>query len=435
MSRPRLFIGGVHGTGKSLLSHQITHILKGKYVSASKLLQWKSRTKQVDDVYSNQIILAELLQAHTKEDSSYVIDGHFALWNKENKCEEVSLETFASLDLSAIIVTICPPQDIQSRLKHRDDINYKLEDIVSLQTAEIKQAKYVAENLSIPLIVVDTTNHLDTQNLMKQIVQMKTYTRENLLSPMLKTVIMRVDFDGLTDELSFVNNIKTDKRMQDSFGQIMMIPKHQMNVSFRPKDIEEGQLPITENQRSTIYRFYDCKIGEDTKVTLDVESESVTLAIDCQTNYLGSKNYSDFMAWLINKLSAHDPYVRFKRLGVRKIDVQVLAPEESIDAYFNERYIVAQSWNSSPQKTKSILTELLEVDNINFNITQHIDTVVGDGRTRLIYDIDAYITKDTIKQALADGNINDILYHDMQDQMFDLFVSVASKSYLDSCKK
>ena len=125
--------------------------------------------------------------------------------------------------------------------------------------------------------------------------------------------------------------------------------------------------------------------------------------------------------------------IGMETVGLWKLKLNTKMNE--IMPYFNERYIVAQSWNSSPQKTKSILTELLEVDNINFNITQHIDTVVGDGRTRLIYDIDAYITKDTIKQALADGNINDILYHDMQDQMFDLFVSVASKSYLDSCKK
>lgn len=434
MSRPRLFIGGVHGTGKSLLSKQITQILVGKYISASKLLRWKSKSKKVDNIYRNQVVLSELLQTCTKEDSSYIIDGHFALWNKDNKCEEVPLETFVSLELSAIIIATSPPQIIHNRLKHRDDIKYKLEDIVSLQAVEMKQAKYVAKYLNVPLIIVDTTNVMEIKNLMKQIIQMKPYTRENLLSPMLKTVIIRVDFEGLTDELSFVNSIKIDKRMQDSFKQIMMIPRHQMNVSFRPKDIEDGQLPITENQRSTIYRFYDCMIGNGTKVTLDIESGSVTLAIDCQTNYHGSRDYSNFMTWLIEKLSTHDPYVRFKRLGVRKIDVQVLSPEETIDTYFNERYIVSQSWSSYPHKTKSILTELIEVNDINFNVTQHIDTV-GNGCTRLIYDIDAYITKDAIKQSLTKGNIFDVLYHDMQDPMFDLFVSVASENYLDACKR
>ena len=167
MSRPRLFIGGVHGTGKSLLSKQITQILVGKYISASKLLRWKSKSKKVDNIYRNQVVLSELLQTCTKEDSSYIIDGHFALWNKDNKCEEVPLETFVSLGLSAIIIATSPPQIIHNRLKHRDDIKYKLEDIVSLQAVEMKQAKYVAKYLNVPLIIVDTTNVMEIKNLMK----------------------------------------------------------------------------------------------------------------------------------------------------------------------------------------------------------------------------------------------------------------------------
>ena len=139
------------------------------------------------------------------------------------------------------------------------------------------------------------------------------------------------------------------------------------------------------------------------------------------------------MGWIINELHSFDSYVVIKRLGVRKIDVQVLDEGEDIDHYFNEKYVVAQSWKNSPSKTKSILTELFEEDNISFNVVQYIDRANGE-HERLIYDVDAFLSGDILREILIDGNVSDILYHNMQDRMFDLFVSVASTRYLDYCK-
>ena len=51
-----------------------------------------------------------------------------------------------------------------------------------------------------------------------------------------------------------------------------------------------------------------------------------------------------------------------------------------------------------------------------------------------IYDVDAFLSGDILREILIDGNVSDILYHNMQDRMFDLFVSVASTRYLDYCK-
>jgi adenylate kinase len=433
MSRLRIFVGGVHGVGKGSLCKCLADSLMSEYVSASKLLQWNSKLKFVNNVRGNQEILAELLFSNTQSDFSYIIDGHFALWNKDHACEPVPLKTFVNLNLSAIVLVTCTSEIIQNRLKERDNILYKLEDIIQLQDLEIKQAKYVAEALSIPIIVVDTTEENYTDSLIKKIKIMEPYTRDNILSPMLKTVIIRADYDGLTDLRSFVNRIKSNEEMQKSFGKMVMIPKQNMSVSFKPKDIVDGQLPITENQKSIVYRFYDCKIGNYSKATLDVEPGSITLAVDCQHNYSGSKEYSYFMGVIIEELRAYDQYVKIKRLGVRKIDVQVLLPTETIDKYFNDRYVVAKSWESSPRKTKSILTDLLEIDNIFFNVVQYIDQT-NDERVRLIYDVDAFLGGEFLSSTLTSGKTADMLYHDMQDQMFKLFINVASNKYLEYCK-
>lgn len=169
MTRLKIFVGGVHGTGKSSFCRQLKEHLMCECVSASTLLNWKSKSKQVNDVPRNQAILAELLQSHTQGDASYIIDGHFALWNKNDECEVVPLETFTSLNLDAIIIITCAPELIHKRLEERDDLIYKLENITNLQTSEIEQAKYIAESLDIPLMIVNMDENFDFYNFVKEI--------------------------------------------------------------------------------------------------------------------------------------------------------------------------------------------------------------------------------------------------------------------------
>lgn len=168
MARLKIFVGGVHGTGKSSFCRQLKEHLMCEYVSASTLLNWKSKSKQVNDVPHNQAILAELLQSHTQDDVSYIIDGHFALWNKNNECELVPLETFSSINLDAIIIITCAPELIHKRLEDRDSLVYKLENITNLQTSEIKQAKYIAESLDIPLMIVNMDKNFDLYTFVKK---------------------------------------------------------------------------------------------------------------------------------------------------------------------------------------------------------------------------------------------------------------------------
>lgn len=132
MTRFRIFIGGVHGVGKGSLCKRLVDYLMCEYVSASSLLNWATKTKQVKDVLRNQEILADLLQGHMQKEFSYVIDGHFALWNESNECIKVPLRTFTSLNLDAIIIATCASAVIQERLANRDDYEYKLEDIINL---------------------------------------------------------------------------------------------------------------------------------------------------------------------------------------------------------------------------------------------------------------------------------------------------------------
>lgn len=434
MARLKIFVGGIHGSGKGVLCRQLANGLFGIYVSASELLNWSKKTKQVEDVLYNQRLLSELLVINTSKDANYVIDGHFALWNTQNRSEIVPLDTFAPIGLDAIVVAICKPDILRERLLARDKVPYDIQALQELQEAEIKNATIVSENLGIPLYFVDTSTNIEINEIINSIKTMSSYTRDNILSPMLKVVVIRVDFTGLTNLEEFVNRIKMEDFLKESFDRMLLIPCQRMSVSFKPRGIEDGQLPYTEAQKSILYRFTGCKIPGAKEVTLDLEADSITLAINCDESYGGSKEYSKLMALIINKLRVHDSYVSITRLGVRKIDTQVLKKEETIEDYFNDNYTVKNSWRLSPLKSKSILTELIDIDDVSINVTQHID-YDNEKRERLIFDVDAFIEGGVLQDVLSQDMITEILYRKMQDYMFDLFVSVASVKYLESCKK
>lgn len=169
MSKFKIFVGGVHGSGKGTISRQLVNYLMCEYISTSKLLQWDSKSKQVEDVRRNQVLLTELFNKYIRNDTSYIIDGHFSLWNKNNECEIIPLQTFKSLDLDAIIVTTCAVEVIHERLIERDGIDYKLIDIANLQELEIKQAREVAKNLSIPFVILETTESYNFQDFLNKL--------------------------------------------------------------------------------------------------------------------------------------------------------------------------------------------------------------------------------------------------------------------------
>lgn len=436
MARTKLFVGGIHGAGKGSFCKKLVEKYLCEYISASSLLNWNNKTKQVQDVDRNQKILSDLLLENTSSDSSYVIDGHFALWNKSGLSEMVPLDTFVSLGLSGIVLITCSADIVCERLNERDGVLYEIDRIQDLQNIEIKQAKYVSESLNIPLFVLDTTHSISYEVILPQIDKiMKKYTRDNIYSEMLKTVIIRLDFSGIINIGPFVETIKKVDVIESNFASFEEISQRQLNVSFVPKDIEDGGLPIAKTQDKTIYRFSKWKMPNNSEALLDIDNSSITIVVECGINYKGSKSYSDVIVNLMCELKKYDQYVSFKRLGVRKIDAKVITNGEEIRDYFNEKFVVGNTWmqNHYMMNDMSTLTELFHIDDVRFNVVQRIERY-NEKDIRLFYDVDSYIEANVLGE-IDNEHIGEYLNEKMQDKMFDMFVNVASEVYLEKCKK
>ncbi|NLK94698.1 MAG: AAA family ATPase [Clostridiales bacterium] len=175
MKKNVIFIGGVHGVGKTTTCNRIVSNINIKHYSSSKLIS-KLRNdvvnvnKKVIDINNNQNILLQALDIYTDRDTLLLLDGHFCLINRDGAIEKIPIQTFESLGIVHIILLVDNPYKISQRLKDRDYEIYTTEFIDNFQKYEIEYAKIVAKEIGIKLDIVDKNSHKNVLQEFKLII-------------------------------------------------------------------------------------------------------------------------------------------------------------------------------------------------------------------------------------------------------------------------
>lgn len=84
-----------------------------------------------------------------------MLDGHFVLKGKNDEFVRLDANVFSALNLSGVILIEAPPQLIIERLKIRDGVERKSDDISQFIEVERDQVHKVCGSLNIPLLVLD----------------------------------------------------------------------------------------------------------------------------------------------------------------------------------------------------------------------------------------------------------------------------------------
>ena len=158
MKRQIIFIGGVHGVGKTTLCKKIESRFNIEHFSASNLIAKEKaeenlRNKQVENITGNQDFLVTAINKYFKSETWYLLDGHFCLLNKNNEITKIPYSTYEGICPSAIIVLVDEPENIYTRLNLRDSIKHDLSLLRSFQEQEIDYADYIKDKLNIPYIM------------------------------------------------------------------------------------------------------------------------------------------------------------------------------------------------------------------------------------------------------------------------------------------
>lgn len=159
-SKKIIFIGGVHGVGKSTFIYDI----KKKYspvegLSCSSILKWENpKCKEVEDVGETQNRLLVNLPYFLDIDKDYLLDGHFCLLTEKGTIERVPIDVFETIKPRMILLLEESSDVICKRLAERDSVHYSTDLIRTFIEAERKYAQETADTLGIPITYCNSEN-------------------------------------------------------------------------------------------------------------------------------------------------------------------------------------------------------------------------------------------------------------------------------------
>lgn len=156
-----IFLGGVHGVGKTSMCEGISEKFGLKVISASAIIRAEREHPSPDsrtavlNLGGNQGLLIRGVQRFvTDAPGNYLMDGHFALRTLAGKIEEIDASVFHSMDVNGLVCLVDDPQTIARRLAARDGEDHDVDAIAQLQAAELGSAESVSRNLGLRLTVV-----------------------------------------------------------------------------------------------------------------------------------------------------------------------------------------------------------------------------------------------------------------------------------------
>ncbi|WP_246016517.1 ATP-binding protein [Cohnella phaseoli] len=155
-----IFIGGIHGVGKTSLCKDVAKQYEIPHFSASKLISNEkeeiySHNKLIPDIELNQDFLSNSLNRLTVN-GWFLLDGHFCLLNQSSEITRIPLTTFSKLSPTSIIVLADLVSSIQERFSQRDGYKFNSILLEAFQTAEIEYAREISNSLNIPLFVAQS---------------------------------------------------------------------------------------------------------------------------------------------------------------------------------------------------------------------------------------------------------------------------------------
>lgn len=160
MKHKIIFVGGVHGVGKTFLCKKVCEDLGIDHFSASDLIK-KVRNikfptnKLIEGIGNNQDSLIVAVGKYVNDDKVCILDGHFCLLDSQGIIVNVPMATFTSLSPMAIIVLNDEPSNIYTRIHARDGNESGIDSIANFQESEIKYSKAISEELGIPYLLAN----------------------------------------------------------------------------------------------------------------------------------------------------------------------------------------------------------------------------------------------------------------------------------------
>ena len=168
MNQPIVFVGGIHGVGKTTISRQLAELLGAGHVTAGALIRETADpgttvtvgagNKAVPHVDDNQTLLLRGLESYRARNGHtarpLLLDGHFSLLDPNGDVVEVPVEVFAAIGPVAVLLIEATHATVHRRLVERDAEAPSPERISALAHRERARATEVSVFLKVPMWIV-----------------------------------------------------------------------------------------------------------------------------------------------------------------------------------------------------------------------------------------------------------------------------------------
>jgi adenylate kinase len=171
-----IFVGGIHGVGKTTFCQQLAIQAAMEHRTVSDLIKEElvtydlDGTKRAGDLDSNQRALISWLNKNKWRDR-LILDGHFTLLNKAHDIYRVEFDVFEKIRPSGLICLEAPTDLIQARLEQRDGQIWSTEVIQNMADAERVWAEAVGKNLDIPICVLSSFDVLSAKRFVNELME------------------------------------------------------------------------------------------------------------------------------------------------------------------------------------------------------------------------------------------------------------------------
>jgi adenylate kinase len=160
-----IFVGGIHGVGKTTICKRIQKELNLPFYSSSLLISEKKGEtffdKKIKGIDNNQDFLLEAVEEIKNTNKEFLLDGHFCLLNEEGEIKKISKEIFYKLKPTFILLIIDAPEAIVNKLNMRDGSSFDKNFVELFQESEIEYCNTIASELKIPIGVINSSDVFD----------------------------------------------------------------------------------------------------------------------------------------------------------------------------------------------------------------------------------------------------------------------------------
>ena len=252
--------------------------------------------------------------------------------------------------------------------------------------------------------------------------------RKDLNYSMLRRVIIRADFTSMLNTGRMVDELNNQEWFKGAFNNYS-----RLKYADTPQPQEAD--PKEEWEPRFIRRFDDCKLGPEGRVTLDITNESVCMDIQCDDKYESIDPYLELVVNTLNLIIANDPYVKMRRLAIRKIDGDNFATSEEADSvfeYFDQR-ITDLEKDSFWQRTYTD-NFIYGKTGVKVNYSRTVKITPKEGELFVfILDIDTFLDADMIENVRpSDKEIRSVFFERLNEASFDLFKRGVKLEFLKS---